>query len=95
MSPIRQAWGKGFPKVRVAAIAAANRAAGVVEKYQRTPAVPHALQIMQEAYAKLDMTELTESARRIYQENFANLSSTEQDNATVAEKVWDFIGLEE
>ncbi|SJM92019.1 Outer membrane protein assembly factor BamD [Crenothrix polyspora] len=80
---------------RKAYVAAANRATGVVEKYQRTPAIPYALKIMQEAYTKLDMTELAKDAERIYQENFANAPPEDVDNTTPAQKVWDFIGLEQ
>jgi outer membrane protein assembly factor BamD len=79
---------------RKAYVAAANRAAGVVEKYQRTPAIPHALKIMQEAYTKLDMPEQANNAARIYQENFGNKPLEEPNQGTVSEKVWDFIGLE-
>jgi outer membrane protein assembly factor BamD len=80
---------------RKAYVAAANRAAGVIEKYQRTLAVPHALKIMQEAYTKLDMTEQAKDAERIYQANFDDKPPEEPNQGTAAEKVWDFIGLEE
>jgi outer membrane protein assembly factor BamD len=80
---------------RRAYVAAANRAAGVIEKYQRTPAVPFALEIMQAAYSKLDMSELTEDTRRIYQENFDNKPPVDPRSDTVAQKIWDFIGLED
>jgi outer membrane protein assembly factor BamD len=80
---------------RKAYVAAANRATGVVEKYQRTQAIPFALKIMQEAYTKLDMTELAKDAERVYQENFANTPPEDINSATPAQKVWDFIGLED
>ncbi len=80
---------------RKAYVAAANRAAYVVEKYQRTPAVPYALQIMQEAYTKLDMPELANNAASLYQLNFPNGPPVaEYENSTLSHKAWDFIGLE-
>jgi outer membrane protein assembly factor BamD len=80
---------------RRAYVAAANRASTVVEKYQRTPAVPYALQIMQEAYTKLDMMELAKDAENVYKLNFPNGPPIlEYENATISHKVWDFIGLE-
>jgi outer membrane protein assembly factor BamD len=80
---------------RKAYVAAANRASYVVEKYQRTTAVPYALQIMQEAYTKLDMPELAKDAESVYNLNFPNGPTVpEYENATVSHKIWDFIGLE-
>lgn len=80
---------------RKAYVAAANRAAHVVEKYQRTTAVPYALQIMQEAYTKLDMPDLARNAENLYKTNFPNGPPVaEYENATVSHKIWDFIGLE-
>ena len=79
---------------RKAYVAAANRASYVVEKYQRTLAVPYALQIMQEAYIKLNMTDLAQNAEQLYQMNFPNGPPLEE-HPTLSHKVWDFIGLEE
>lgn len=80
---------------RKAYVAAANRASYVIEKYQRTTAVPYALQIMQEAYTKLDMPQLAKDAESVYNLNFPNGPPVpEYENATVSHKVWDFIGLE-
>ncbi|MGZ8137117.1 MAG: outer membrane protein assembly factor BamD [Methylococcaceae bacterium] len=80
---------------RQAYIAAANRAAGVIEKYQRTPAVPFALQVMQEAYAKLGMNDLANDAKRIYELNYPSGPPVpEQTNSTLSNQIWDFIGLE-
>ena len=47
---------------RINAHRAAKRAAGVVENYQRTPAARRALEIMVEAYRKLDLPELAADA---------------------------------
>lgn len=80
---------------RKAYIAAVNRAAGVVEKYQRTPAVPYALQIMQEAYTELGMTDLAKDTASVYELNYPNGPPVaEHKEATFSHKVWDFIGLE-
>lgn len=80
---------------RKAYVAAANRAAEVLDKFQRTPAIPHALKIMQEAYTKLDMPEQANNAERLYKENFGDRPLEDPNQGTVAEKVWDFIGLED
>lgn len=81
---------------RQAYIAAANRASSVVEKYQGTIAVPYALQIMEEAYSNLGMTDLAKDAARVYETNYPNGPTVpEHSDATTANKIWDFIGLEE
>lgn len=80
---------------RKAYVAAANRAAEVVEKYQRTPAVPFALEVLREAYAKLEMTGLAQDVARVYELNYPNGPPVpEHKNATVSHRIWDFIGLE-
>jgi len=84
-----------FYMKRKAYIAAANRAKTVVEKYDRTPAVPYALQIMQEAYTQLDQPDLAQDVARVYDLNFPNGPPVpEHKEATFSHKVWDFIGLE-
>jgi outer membrane protein assembly factor BamD len=84
-----------FCMKRKAYIAAANRASNVIEKYQRTPAVPYALQIMQEAYTKLDLPELAKDVAKVYEQNYPNGPPVpEHKNSTVSHQVWDFIGLE-
>lgn len=80
---------------RKAYIAAVNRASTVIEKYDRTPAVPYALQILQEAYTQLDMTDFAKDMARVYQQNYPNGPPVpEYQNSTIAHRVWDFIGLE-
>jgi outer membrane protein assembly factor BamD len=80
---------------RGAYVAAAGRASAVVEKYQGTPAVPYALQVMQEAYTNLGMTDLAKDATRVYELNYPNGPPVpEHSEATFSHKVWDFIGLE-
>ena len=80
---------------RKAYIAAANRASYVVEKFERTPAVPYALQVMQEAYTQLDMKDLANDVTRVYEQNYPDGPPVpEQKNSTFSHQVWDFIGLE-
>lgn len=80
---------------RQAYVAAASRASAVVEKYQGTPAVPYALQVMQEAYNNLGMTDLAKDAARVYELNYPNGPPVpEHSDATLSHQVWDFIGLE-
>lgn len=80
---------------RKAYVAAASRASDVVERYQGTPAVPYALQVMQEAYTNLGMTDLAKDVSRVYDLNYPNGPPvTEHKDATVSHQVWDFIGLE-
>ena len=81
---------------RKAYIAAANRAEEVVAKYQRTPAVPYALQVMQEAYDILGLDELANDAARVYAQNYPEGPPVpEYEKKTVASKIWHFIGLEQ
>jgi len=80
---------------RRAYVAAANRASTVIEKYQRTTAVPYALLVLQEAYTKLDMLDLAKDATRVYELNYPNGPPVpEHESSTFSHKVWDFIGLE-
>ncbi len=80
---------------RKAYVAAASRASGVVEHYQGTPAVPYAMQVMQEAYTNLGMTDLAKDVTRVYDLNYPNGPPIpEHKDATFAHQVWDFIGLE-
>ena len=85
-----------FYMKRKAYVAAANRASEVVAKYQRTPAVPYALQIMREAYDKLGLVELANDAARVYALNYPDGPPVpEYEKKTVASKIWHFIGLEQ
>ena len=85
---------------RGAYLAAARRGAEVVKKYQKTQAVPVALEIMEEAYRTLGMTQLADDVHRVFILNYANgvPGKAAQDvnyEPTAMEKVWKFIGLEE
>ena len=80
---------------RKAYVAAADRASTVIDKYQRTPAVPYALLILQDAYTKLDMLDLAQDVTRVYELNYPNGPPVpEHVNLTTSHKIWDFIGLE-
>lgn len=81
---------------RKAYIASANRASHVVKEYQRTPAVPYALQIMEQAYTKLGLDDLAADAHRVYQENYPNGPPIpEHRNASFINKLWDTIGFDQ
>ncbi|PPD39846.1 MAG: outer membrane protein assembly factor BamD [Methylobacter sp.] len=80
---------------RKAYIAAANRASGVVENYQRTPAVPYALQVLMEAYTELGMKELANDTKRVYEQNYPDGPPVpEFKNMTFSHRLWDFIGFD-
>ncbi len=81
---------------RGAYIAAVNRAKTVIEKYQRSIAMPFALEILQEAYTQLKMPDLAHDAKRVYDQNYPNGAPViENQNSTLSHKVWDFIGFDE
>lgn len=81
---------------RKAYIAAANRGGYVIKEFQRTPAVPYALLVMQEAYTKLGMTDLAADAERVYKENYPNGAPIpEYDETTFAHSLWNFFGFDQ
>ncbi len=80
---------------RKAYVAAANRANHIIKEFQRTPAVPHALVIMQEAYRKLGMDDLAADAERVFKLNYPNgIPVADYKEQTVMEKAWDAIGMD-
>ncbi len=83
---------------RGAYVAAARRCAEIIRDFQRTPAVPVALQIMEQAYRKLDMKELADDAARVYAFNYAQgVPGQAKDlvyQPSAMERLWNFIGLE-
>ena len=84
-----------FYMKRKAYIAAANRGSYVIKEYQRTPAVPYALQVMQEAYTKLGLDDLAADAKRVYEQNYPEGPPVlEYKDRTFVREVWDYIGLE-
>jgi outer membrane protein assembly factor BamD len=81
---------------RGAYVAAANRAEEVVEKYQRTPAVKDALQVMVEAYDKLGLEQLSADAQRVLAVNEAqgNFAEPPEFEPTVLGRIWNFLELD-
>ena len=80
---------------RKAYVAAVDRASIVIDKYQRTPAVPFALLVLQEAYTNLELLDLASDVTRAYNLNYPNGPPVqEQAYSTMSHKIWDFIGLE-
>jgi outer membrane protein assembly factor BamD len=60
---------------RGAYVAVVNRAKYVVEHYPQTPAVPQALELLNVAYAKLDMNDLATDAKRILEYSYPKYST--------------------
>ena len=82
---------------RGAYLAAANRATYVVEHFQRTAAVPEALEIMIQAYTAIGEEKLAADARRVLTLNRdAGRFETDEkpEPATLGRKLWDYIGLD-
>ncbi len=81
---------------RRAYIAAANRSSHVIKKYQRTPAVPYALLVMEEAYTKLGMNVLAADAKRVYEQNYPDGPPVEEYQETTSiHELWNFFGLDQ
>jgi outer membrane protein assembly factor BamD len=83
---------------RGAYVATVRRCTEVVEKYPRTQAIPQALQLMEEAYRKLEMNDLANDTARVYALNYGPGAKTQtlekEYEATPAEQAWDFIGFD-
>jgi len=83
---------------RGAYIAAARRCTEIIQKYERTQAVPLALKLMEEAYRKLDMNDLADDAARVYTLNYGENAPGQQKGSmyelSPAEKAWDFLGFD-
>lgn len=85
---------------RGAYLAAAKRAGGVIENYQRTPAIQDALTIMIDAYTRLGMNDLAEDTRRVLALNIEQgtlvpETSEEETDDTLIEQLWDYLDLDE
>ncbi len=85
---------------RGAYVAAANRCVYVLEKYQRTPAVRDALEIMIQAYNKLGLDQLAADAQRVLALNeaeghFDYLKPSPEDQKSTVEQVWDYLELDQ
>lgn len=82
---------------RGAYLAAVNRCVTVIEKYQRTPSVKDALEIMAVAYEKLGMETLSADARRVLADNqqkgTLEIPVVEVEDS-YGRKIWDFLELD-
>ena len=80
---------------RKAYVAAVNRANNIIKEYDRTPAVPHALQIMQEGYHKLGMEDLAADAERVFNLNYpGGMPVADYKDPTIMEEAWDAMGMD-
>ncbi|MGB9670079.1 MAG: outer membrane protein assembly factor BamD [Halothiobacillaceae bacterium] len=61
---------------RGAWLSAANRAQGLIERYQGAPSMPEALKIMVEAYTKLGLSDLAADARKVLELNYPGAAKT-------------------
>jgi outer membrane protein assembly factor BamD len=84
---------------RKAYLAAARRCAEVVRRYERTQAVPRALQTMEQAYRKLELNDLADDAARVYALNYAEgvpgSAGELVYEPSPVERLWSFLGLED
>ncbi len=84
---------------RGAYIASANRAAAVVEKFQKTPSVKPALELMIKAYTKLGKDKLAKDTLRVLvlneeRGNFVQ-DPLELEEPSLGRQVWDYLELDE
>jgi outer membrane protein assembly factor BamD len=83
---------------RGAYVAAANRANGVIERYQRTPAVQEALEVLVDAYTALGEKKLAADAQRVLEINRkAGRFVTEgppPGRGSLTRKLWDYMSLD-
>jgi len=80
-------------------IAAAERAKEVLQKYQRSPSARDALEIMIEAYDRMELPELADDTRRVLAlndsaGNFAPVAR-EGTESTLIEDIWNYLELDE
>ncbi len=85
---------------REAFLAAARRCGEVIRKYQKTQAVPVALEIMEQAYRKLGLVQLADDTHRVFELNYANgvpgrAAKDVNYDPTLMEKFWKLLALEE
>jgi outer membrane protein assembly factor BamD len=84
---------------RGAYIAAANRAQYVIERFQRTPAVEDALEVLIDAYTMLGEDKLAADARRVLELNrqagrFID-DEPAPDEISLGRKLWEYLSLDE
>lgn len=81
---------------RKAYVAAVSRCNLVLKEYQRTPAVPYALQIMEEAYTEMGLTNLANDAKQVFNKNYPQgIPDMESPRKSFMYDVWDVIGFDE
>ena len=84
---------------RGAYVASANRAAAVVEKFQKTPSVKPALELMISSYEKLGKEKLAEDTRRVlvFNEERGNFMQDpiELEEPSLGRRVWDYLELDQ
>jgi len=68
-----------------APVAAANRAASVLEEYQGTPAVVEALDVLLESYRRMGIEDLAQDVRRVIRLNFPDHPVLQQAANTASE----------
>ncbi len=61
---------------RGAYVASANRTKYIMEHYQRAEIMPEALQVLEQAYTKLDIGDLAQDTHRVYMQNFQDKDGT-------------------
>ncbi len=80
---------------RKAYVAAVRRALSILEDYPRSTSVPEALKILEKTYSKLQLAELSDDIKRVYELNYPNGVPEDTLQTTFAEDVWNFLGLDE
>ncbi|MEE9411587.1 MAG: outer membrane protein assembly factor BamD [Methylococcales bacterium] len=80
---------------RKAYIAAVRRAISVLEKYPRSTSIPDALIILKKSYTKLNLPELSDDIKRVYAMNYPDGVPEETVETSIAEDIWNFLGLDE
>ncbi len=80
---------------RKAFVAAIRRSLGVLENYPKSTSVPDALYLLEKCYNKLGLTTLSEDIKRVNAMNYPNGVPENTVQTTVAEDVWNFLGLDE
>lgn len=82
---------------RGAYLAAANRCVTVIEKYQRTPSMKEALEILSIAYERLGMDNLSADAKRVLAANLESgafeIPDTEIEDS-YGKQIWDYLELD-
>lgn len=85
---------------RGAYVAAANRCVYVLEKFQRTPAVKGALEIMIQAYDKLGLDKMSVDAQRVLAMNkakgyFDQFAPDAEAKKPIGRVIWDYLELDQ